>query len=148
MSFDFNQSKYIEDLLKLISLSKKLIKSKLPKGSFTEDRIICSLLIACPSSILSVVFLFSAGYFGSGILEWENFKKNFILIDIRTNRMNKKFPKKTCSLTDTPIPNKNGTLFAGCDNYRLADYQFITSYCYARMYGFELGFKKFTCPKF
>ena len=56
--------------------------------------------------------------------------------------MNKKFPKKTCSLTDTPFPNKNGTLFAGCDNYRLADYQFITSYCYARMYGFELGLKK------
>lgn len=53
-----------------------------------------------------------------------------------------KFLKKTCSLTDTPFPNKNGTLFAGCDNYRLADYQFITSYCYARMYGFELGMKK------
>lgn len=36
------------------------------------------------------------------------------------------------------MAQNNGTC-GYCDNYKLADYNFITSYCYARMHGYDVN---------
>lgn len=76
------------------------------------DKVISSLLTVGPSTILSILFIFSSSYFGSGLV--------------------------TCS-QKTVRSERPNTKSSECDTYKLADYQFINSYCYAKMFNYNVN---------
>ena len=79
------------------------------KGNFACDTVVSSLLVAGPSTILSILFLFSSGIFGPGLI--------------------------TCSQQVTKL-NGSGN---GCDYYKVADYEFVNKYCYGNMVDYDIN---------